>query len=420
MTNSFLPLEKLGIERLIIHRIRAFCPTTKALSSLKKQCDQHKNNESNENYWIEALHRRPMFDGTKWNPPTTGFAPSLTVGNSSASFVSCPLNGNTPYRLARLLRQGIGVLTEAQTVTDEMDLVERQPSRDNGENSDAESFLTEFSTKMRVDPTDLREKYAKNVQPIEHTAFEVVEMQFQSEEHLKRLDDAKKTDVDSENLRRTIAYLLARSYDMEANGKTPASLKRVVSELRPMALKTLVKIDEQDRAYPINLSQSTRGFIALGPRGAVIAFAKNKDHQALRVSALNTIEILRGRHYNLIVGRTFADDAIRSVSALNEKLETLDVKDIDHALNQMMKANILYGLVVSDPGAYLLDGSTITRMAEIADQWFNLGTLREETGQKMLALHRLWQNFQDRRRIEVIDSFSKAFNSKVIKTRGAK
>jgi hypothetical protein len=133
-------------------------------------------------------------------------------------------------------------------------------------------------------------------------------------------------------------------------------------------------------------------------------------HQALHVSALNMIEILRGRHFNLIVARAYVDEAIRTVGLLTGSHEySNDPPLMQKALDQMMKANSLYGLVVSDPGAYLLDGSALTQMANVADKWFNIKSLRDETERKMEALHRFWQNFQDRRRIEVVTSLSSAF-----------
>jgi hypothetical protein len=148
----------------------------------------------------------------------------------------------------------------------------------------------------------------------------------------------------------------------------------------------------------------------------VIAYAKGFEHPRLYIAALNMIEILRGRHFNLIVARTFADNAIRAVSELCDKgAESVPAKtlqaNITKSLKLIMKANGLYGLVVSDPGTFLLDGSTLTRMAQLAEDWFHLRSLREETERKMEALERLWRNFQDQRRIDVIQSLSTAFGT---------
>ena len=164
----------------------------------------------------------------------------------------------------------------------------------------------------------------------------------------------------------------------------------MTDELNLTALGDMVTAVEGEVGLK-NLSQSTRGFVTLGPRGAVIAYAKDFDHPNLRIAAMNMIEILRGRHFNLIAARTFADDAIREVSELCDKgAEDVPVKtlqeNITKSLKLIMKANGLYGLVVSDPGTYLLDGSTLTRMAQPAEDWFHLRSLREETERKMEAL----------------------------------
>jgi len=205
-----------------------------------------------------------------------------------------------------------------------------------------------------------------------------------------------------------LPYLLARSYYIKHGACPGTPLDGVLEEFRSSVLKDLLSKSEETRERVVNLSQSTRAFVSLGPRGAIIMHARQFEHPRLYTSVINMIEILRGRHFSMIVARTFADDAIRKLGpylppgdASNEAIG-LGSAEFRQIIGAMMLANNLYGLVVSDPGAFLLDGSMLTAMAEKADSFFHLRDLREDSERKMTALYRLWQHFQDLQRAEIL------------------
>lgn len=415
----YLNLKKLEIETFRFHSIKAFCPETDALLKLRKHCEKT-TPKSNTDFWTHKLHERPEFKEGAWKQqPSPGFAPTFTVDKSAASAV-CITNGH--YWLARLLRQGIGVLTQAVETKNEDDLVEARPSEEEPAITPNEKNVLD-KLWQGIESTSnglvmVMKNQGESKKPLlEDTSYEVVEIVFKNKTALACLtgetcEDERKEEV--EKLRKAVAYFLVRSYDMEPTEKTKSPLERVTDELNLMALDDLLTTDNSKIKLK-NLSQSTRGFVTLGPRGAVIAYTNDKhfEHPRLRIAALNMIEILRGRHFNLIMARTFADDTIRRLSELAHLSHpslcaTFDYEsEIPKLLDKIMLANYLYGLVVSDPGIFLLDGSTLTRLADMADTWLNLRSLREDTERKMAALYRLWQHFQDLQRIQIIGKLSR-------------
>lgn len=428
MSMPYLNLKKLEIETFRFHSIKAFCPETRVLLKLRERC-ANGTTSLPENFWIHMLHERLEREKGVWKP-SPGFMPTFTVGNSAASAV-CVTNDHH-WMIARLLRQGIGILTQAEETTYENQLVEKNPQRERVNNTNENNVLDKLANGINIPSSDNWIMESQGASPKhpkqwrEATSYEVVEIIFKNKSALAHLtgkveDEMKQEEV--KKLRKAVAYFLVRSYDMDPGKSQPPPLERVTDELNLTALGELVT-EVKGEVGLENLSQSTRGFVTLGPRGAVIAYAKDFDHPKLRIAALNMIEILRGRHFNLIAARTFADDAIREVSDLCDvsaemvTAETLKKKIAD-SLKLIMKANSLYGLVVSDPGTYLLDGSTLTRMARLAEDWFHLRSLREETERKMEALERLWRNFQDQRRIDVIQSLSTAFSTQPATKNGA-
>ena len=412
----YLDLPQLGIKTFRLHRIKAFCPETEALRILSERCSEDRAGFQ-DGFGTHFLHERPDYQNGAWSPsPSVGFAPTFAVGRSAASAVGVTKDGHC---IGRLLRQGVGILTEAFDTDNEEELVEKEPSTPAPANEGASCpVLEKLARGLGIEPDKLVKRVNGDFdkQLIEDTSYEVVEIVFKSKEFFE-LIIAKGLGRTPTKLRKAIVYFLLRSYDMDPTAATPPALERLSEEVNLDALSDLVVVGRDNAEEEItlkNLSQSNRGFVMLGPRGAVIAYAEDYMHPRLRISAINMIEILRGRHFNLIMARVFADDTIRELSRLAHLADGAKVNyesEIPKLLDKIMLANYLYGLVVSDPGVFLLDGSTLTRLAHVADTWLNLFSLRVDTERKMEALYRLWQHFQDRQRIHIIGSLSRRDNA---------
>lgn len=409
MRTPYLDLKTLGIEKYCLHRVKAFCPETNALNKLAECCALEATSP-NTDFWTHKLHERPQLQNAEWSPPSPGFIPTYTVGKSAASAID---SGNGRHRIARLLRQGVGIVTHVEETENEELLVEKV--HENDERNGTSDILAKLASRIALAPDKLIMKIGDSEKAkalIEETSFEIVEIIFADFSALARLMSNDGYGENERRLRRAVAYLLVRSYDMNPGQGQKSSLEGVAEEVNLAALADLV-IFEDSIITVKNLSQTTRGFVALGPRGAVLAHARGFEHPNLRIATLNMIEILRGRHFNLIAARTFADETIRDLNRLAHADGITQLKENYEAalltlLDKIMLANYLYGLVVSDPGIFLLDGSTLTRMSDVADIWLNLKSLRVDTERKMEALHRLWQHFQDSQRIHIIGKLSRS------------
>src|SRR6266404_5989797 len=122
----YIDRDTLGIDSLIIHRIRAFCPEPSMLHKLQERCEQDQTTHKAQNsssFTTHELYKRPLFDfrRRKWIVPQPGFTPSLSIGRSVAAVWD---ESSGRATLARLLRQGIGILTVASAVNKESQLVE--------------------------------------------------------------------------------------------------------------------------------------------------------------------------------------------------------------------------------------------------------------------------------------------------------
>jgi len=423
---TYLALDELGIDHFVVHSIRAFCPTPEALRHLGDLCSSSPGLQKamGKKCWLHELYERPIYieraannSVPHWSKPQPGFAPVLSLGKTAASMV-VDGSGRRLTTLLRLLRQGVGIVTELKITRKEDDLVEPVPKHTNGESRQRvlRQLLGDFARHLgadanlvfRLEKTNDDSAGQSSMDMIEDTAFELVEIVFNDMKSLRKLSSPTDEDAPVAKLRSAIMYLLTRSYWLDGGTGKSGGLKQMVDELRHEALPSLAEVREDGQISIRNLSQSWRAFVTLGPRGAVLCYAKNRRHPMLRVAALNMIEILRGRHFNMIVARTVADNTIRTLEQVAREGDERGggFKRVEKALEDMMLANYLYGLVVSDPGVYLLDGSTLTLLAELADKWHNLKELREDTDRKMTALYRLWQHFQDSQRIEILSKLS--------------
>lgn len=420
---NFRFLENSGLIAVILHRIRTFCPTIEALAkaapknndqpedrdTLRDGTDGLRELEDTVVRW--NLSQRPMFDikHKRW-VVTDGFAPSVTVGPSVATLFAT--GRETPFAL-RLLRQGIGVFAQASVLSDEDELVEPRPRNVACGDANMQEALSLFQKQLGL-PTEetLIEDVSHKLKVYAQQAYKVAEFIFKDEESLTRLSDVHSAEAVDDHLVDAILYCLSRSYALDSTDRH-VSLKEIVTEINKDAFDiyfTDAVAGTGQGAQPrrlINQSQSKRAFVALGARGAVLGHTiGHYDHPYLRTAVLNLIDILRGRYHNLVLARTVADNVIRKLSRALPGIKPAEPVNPDELLKKMAEANYLYGLVVSDPSVYLLDGSTLSRLVVQADTCFQLQSLREDTERKMNALQRLWQSYQDKARTEIIKTFS--------------
>jgi hypothetical protein len=421
-------LRDCGINAFWLHRIRTYCPSLEILRILQlrlahSDLTEHVS-EAKDELTVLSLHQRLMPDLDPANhkrilwTPQHGFTPSNTVGPSTVTY-------RTDNRCGRVLRQGIGVITDSDyyPATAEDELVERVPTM--AELGASGTELTAFAEKLtqhiiRHDPCDpprtrrmaqnypISEDTGAGIKLLQQPSYEVVELEFASDKVFRALTHQPPV---PKNLCDLVVYCLARNYGLSDSAVAPVALDNIVQEVNHGVFRDLFADNVNgDGKTLANLSQTTRMFVSLGRRGAVIAYWPGRMHRFLRVAALNMIEILRGRYHNFVLARTLLDMALRNLSdsALLQRddRDDTDEKKLDDLLRLMMKANHLYGLAVSDPGAFLLDGSTLTILAANADTLFDLRSLREDSERKMNALDRFWREFQDQRRTRIVQRLS--------------
>lgn len=250
--------------------------------------------------------------------------------------------------------------------------------------------------------------YEVNFDVSKYHSFHVTELEFEKQDDFQSafINDNDQTKVVKE-FQNLALYCLARNYRIRDE-----PYEHLIANLNKEALSEYFACDEQLRLK--NLLQSNRVFISMGRRGAVIAYAKNHDHPQARTSTLIMIDILRGRMHNLIVSQTLIDNAIRDLAKLalmSQNGKDVNGKEVEEVrkkvLTNMMQAHKIFGLVVSDPGVYLLDGSVLSRMSGLADEYFHLSALKENVERKMNAMQRFWTEYQDQQREHIIANFVK-------------
>ena len=444
--------DALGIEACILHRIRAFCPTQELLSTVQDKiachrCSPQTNSvplDSRHHYsgfsgFLSRLHVRPraMPNGKEslsyTKEPVRGFPPTVSAGLSVFAVTESPA-GDTAccHHLLRVMRQGIGVHTNSRRVKCPDELVEHPPNEENFHEAlkESERFIKGACCQF-LDLEEVIDRW------IEDTCYTVTEIVFESKFNVATLGNPatlcswggiSPSSLDSgDELPRALPYLLARSYAP----RQKTSLSDMIEDMLPKALHPVVRICN-GQIKTENLSQSRRAFVALGPRGSIVAHERNGNDreswpaETIVISALNMLELLRARHFNLIVAHTKADDAIRKLSVAYEKekerkeelARSLHIhreivekhreqrhKELDGIHQAIVNANGVYGLVVGDPGNYLLDGSSLSRMAELAKDCFNIRALRKNTKSKMEALNRFYGIYESRLRQDSIDDY---------------
>jgi hypothetical protein len=196
-------------------------------------------------------------------------------------------------------------------------------------------------------------------------------------------------------------YLVARNYWLD-DGVTEASLDQMIDEVLPQALKDEWLLDEYKGRHCLrNLSQGDRVFIAFGRRGTVIVYAPGRDSIRIRCSVLNMVETLRSRFQNLLVASALMDSLLLQLAQiqLEPPLPTGGMSKAENEfLTTLATATYIYGLAVTDPGVQLLDGSVLSVIADRAEVYFDILSLRHACHRKMEALRTIWTSHLDRRR----------------------
>ena len=459
-------LAELGIEACILHRIRAFCPTPKLLATVHEQIQSKRHTVAPEADFVD-LGPRDSHSGffTRLNVrpralpngqsslsyaarPGPGFGSALSGGITVFAVTQKPSPDEVQvpgWHLLRVMRQGIAVHTVSQPVKCLKDLLECRDLR-GAARDESQRFITDachrflhleeeadrgFQTGSRKD---------KVIERIEDTSYTVTEFVFSSNDLCKVAELERPVELpshcgtrgtsadDQDFLRRALPYLLARNYAPKGR-----DLSDMIKDVRPETLEPVVKICNRKMRTP-NLSQSRRAFVALGPRGAIVAHSHEScggtpcwPGETIVLSALNMLELLRGRHFNLIVAHTQADDAMRELSVayhraterekelagrgmrnrseIVEKHRKQRHEELYGVHRKIVDVNRMYGLVVGDPGNHSLDGSSLRRMAELAEDCFNIRALRKNTSLKMEALERFYGIYESRLRHDSIDDY---------------
>ena len=440
MINGVL-LQEAKVNAVDIHDIYTFLCSPKAIFALESTrtapCASQRASVAlpqRDDHVIKELNYRPLLDRGNWKE-ALGFIPTYQVPRSTL-VAAC---GDF---CLRMLRQGLGLITKTSEATADKDFIEkrclpRQPElkkrsdrrTDKDTRSDISVLIEYAKGVLQLEGGEAEEEssYPDGVVPFreplgklsfdwqagldfgESVPYRVFELVF--ENNSKAFEDLAKEIPPEASLDerpatyKLVFYCLTRSYDAKNEGLPN------VANLTNLRVFEDIARPNCGEGLPVlqNYCQNERFFITLGPRGAVVAYEEKhrEAYEFLRVSALNMIEILRGRYHNLVAARTILDNTIRrlGVEALNDH-ESKGEDDLRCILKLMMEANFIYGLVVSDPGVYLLDGSTLSHLDSLAQKYLHLRTLREDTALKMEALQRFWSEYQDQRRHDIISAMS--------------
>jgi hypothetical protein len=383
-------LKTVGLTRVIVHKITPYCPTMNLIvgadqnESPGKSCYQHFRPEKATGIEEE------------------GFVPIYQL-NASPPVRYCFFDDTTCFRI---LRQGMFFKTKRSEITSLKELISVSDRIPNDDNELA--ALTVAIKTLTGDSGNGIEKYLYdfkvNFDVANYHSFHVTEFVFKNKENFEDAFINIKDTEDVKDLQDLALYCLARNYRIDKN----EPYKDFIASINKEALGVYF-VPGGGLSKLKNLLQSNRVFISMGRRGAVIAYADNHGHPQARTSALIMIDILRGRMHNLIVTQTLIDNAIRNLAklALMSQNENEVEKVRKEVLTNMMEAHKIYGLVVSDPGVYLLDGSVLSRMSELADKYFHLRALKESVEHKMNAMQRFWSEYQDQMRESIIADFVK-------------
>ena len=263
----YLNLEKLKIETFRFHRIKAFCPKTGALLKLKDHCEKKDTSiDPHASFWTHNLHERPEFKEGVWKEPSPRFCAHVhrwqKCSLSRTRIRSSPLD--RPLAQAGRRHPDAGKRYQGRKAIGGETAPD--PDREPKNNMNEMNVLTKLAEgiSLTLDDLVMKSQGAGEKMWLEDTSYEVVEIVFKNKTALARLTDEDEREEEVNKLRKAVAYFLVRSYDMSPEERSKSPLERVTEELNLMALRDLVPTDN-GRVKLKNLSQSTRGFVTLGP-----------------------------------------------------------------------------------------------------------------------------------------------------------
>lgn len=401
-------LHDIGICEAKIHRIFTYCPKQQFINYV------YKNNSDIIGRCFQ--HQRPALTTTRDEIQIeNGFVPNYQLQQSRKPIRYLHVE-NVCFRV---LRQGIFLANVTETPTTINDLIEvDKPKVLNDFQDQSLKQAIELFTGDTLSDIQGYSKYiydtCVHLDESKYHGYRITELVFDTEDHFRSAfrdqDGDYTTDLQGLSL-----YCLALNYKLD---DLHADYSDLIRSLNKEALQDYL-FSNNGHLILRNLLQSHHTFIAFGRRGTVIAYVRNKYHERARVSAIIMIEILRARMHNMIVSQVLIDDAIRKLAmlAFNGKEDPYQ-QARENILRKMMQAHDVYGLVVSDPGAYLLDGSVLSKMADLADDYFHLRSLKENVERKMNALQRFWTEYQDQNREKIIANFVGPGSSRTPDTTG--
>ncbi|HEY2091316.1 MAG TPA: hypothetical protein VGJ81_05475 [Thermoanaerobaculia bacterium] len=381
-------IEKTGVKAIRLNEVIAFTPAAATLAVIEKRIDSPPNGNWHSLSTGERLYRIP----------SEGWVSILTLPSRRRSKA---LWTHDETRALRVLTDATATVTRTRLEATEDDLI-ASPSESM---SDVATFIKgamrELDGEGSVRGAGLMDEDTTLCLPLEYqTPYPVTELELENDDVLRRLveDGGAKAPA---SLHQLLAYLVTRNYRVGSETPTFAQMCEEVL-LDVLDDGFLLHSETPGPAWRLrNLSQGKRAFISFGRRGTVIAYA-TKDSRAIRGSVLTMIETLRSRFHNLLVASTLMDALLVRLARLMEdgqsKPADKEIADVTDLLRRLGTATYIYGLAVTDPGAQLLDGSVVSVVADRAESYFEIQSLRHACHRKMEALRTIWASYQDRRR----------------------
>lgn len=400
--------ESAGIASVCLDEIVAFTPTALTLQGVAAGLENLPSDE-----WVRlSISARLYFEESGWKPED-----GLPSRSRSTDFQV--LSRSKDNLALRLLKDGTSTILRSRIAQpDDLigDLDEHIPQAQEF----AARHLSELVAKKDGDPqwTDLAlDGKAGVALPLDRQPpYPVFEVALTTEERLKCLVQGKSEKI-PKTLDSLLLYLIARNYRLGRSDS--AGLKELCAEVLSDVLDDgLLLTHRNGRPLLRNLSQGTRVFIAFGRRGTVIVYTRSIISLPIRCSVLSMVETLRSRAHNLLVASTLMDTLLLRLAQLmetttNGPVSKEETEAVRVALRELATATYIYGLAVTDPGVQLLDGSIISIIADRAENYFEMQSLRHACQRKMEAIRIIWASYQDRRRQTLLRALRAASDERV-------
>lgn len=387
--------ESAGVARVQLNEIVAFTPIATTLKAVEAALES-----SEDTSWarLSISDRLYFSDEGRWE--TKAGLPSRTRAAHSQV-----LSRSRDNLMLRLLKDGTSTLMRTRSVGPD-ELIANVNEAIVGASEFVKSSLCELLPPKDVDKTQINNLIMDEMPGIGllvdgQPPYPVSEIELTNEDRLKclvrgQIDDVQRT------LRKLLLYVVARNYHLPNTGAV--TLEDMCDEVLPDVLDDGLLLRDSDEGKCLrNLSQGSRVFIAFGRRGTVVVYTKAVESLAIRCSVLSMVETLRSRFQNLFIASSLMDKQLLRLAQLSEMgqhqvVSPAETKMAKGALKDAATATYIYGLAVTDPGAQLLDGSIISIMADRAEAYFEMQSLRHACQRKMEAIRTIWASYQDRRR----------------------